>query len=209
MSRALNQILGAIAIIAFVGPPAEATVHLDQLSACDDLTELFDSLRSWPDDCGSPRDPVEAALLKYNGLNTQMRQCFLKNPPSGVLAGFDCVVAQYSKTRTIACFREATAAVVHDYKDRFQGVYAAKVVDYLNAAAKCSVGNGDPTVGPSNALPPYLWPALKYDFGFILPVGRGPIGLSTIVHGYGHSDPDFGSVPEPVFEFVTTWINTP
>jgi len=90
----------------------------------------------------------------------------------------------------MTCFREVDNALLGDYVRRYESVYDPRVSQYLNAAARCQVGNGDATAAKNSLFPDTLKAVANAEFGFVLGLGKGHVTTSRAYHGYAKTDPD-------------------
>jgi hypothetical protein len=200
-----RKLIGA-SFALFAAWPAEAALHLDQLSNCDSLGQVLLTLRSFPTDCRAPDGPIERSIAAFY-VPQIAKTCFLARPPSAALSSFDCVVVQDPQSRQLACQRSARWSDILAYRQTYQETYAPRVRTYLDAAAACPQGNGDATTAVPTMLPFIVGVYAKYELGFALPRGgTGLVGESTFVHGYGSVDPDLIDSDHPAVEFFGTWV---
>ena len=157
---------------------AVAQIHLDRLSACENLAQIETKLRDQrvapAGACRSPRNALEAELVRRTG-NTASSICVVSAVPTKSLGDFSCVQPRLAigSAGEIDCFRDARESDIdiyfHDYTDRYSGVVAA----YLSKASMCQTGNGNATSAPKTTFPALLGSIAQMAFGFNLPLGSG------------------------------------
>lgn len=196
----------AFAIIAlFSSGLVRAEVQFDQLSACDDLSNAMNSLRAPARSCRQPRTSVESAMVARFRYSDQVKLCWLSSSPSEALSRFACLRTETGDgVRSLHCIAPADRTDVSYYRDNYTSVYAPRVAQYLKDANRCAIGNGNATKAVRTLLSPIIGIVARFDLGFVLPVGRGEVGDSVIVHGYASVDPDVAGEGAEI-EFVTMW----
>lgn len=184
---------------------ARAEVQFDQLSACDDLSNAMNSLSAPARSCRQPRTSVESAMVARFRYSDQVKLCWLDSSPSEALSRFACLRTDTGDgARALNCITPADRMDISHYRDNYTSVYASRVAQYLKNANQCAIGNGNATKAVRTLLSPIIGIVARFDLGFVLPVGRGEIGDSVIVHGYGSVDPDVAGEGAEI-EFVTMW----
>ena len=187
--------MAILVAMATMDSPADAAIHFNQLSSCDSLSEAYTFLRKSQQHCRAPGGRIERSIDQQTNFIPSIKICFLDRIPSAALSSFKCMtVVNADLQRELLCYQSADIADIKDYRERYDTVYAPKVIQYLQLAAACSVGNGDPTVSVGIGMLPYLMSLVaRSELGFILPTGGSLVGSGLIIHGYGTVDPDLRS----------------
>lgn len=201
----------AIRRIAAIGLAASCTVQsaqgaiaLNQLSACAELPRYRAALQGTTD-CQTPTGRLARALNERTRSWPGARLCF-RSAPSAMLAGFACMnVDTGTHEPALLCLRDVRTVDIRDYRARYALVYDALVKRYLVEASACDVGNHDASAMAPTMMPWIVSLIAEHDFGFVLPIGPRLVGSSTLVHGFGHLDPEIYSDAGRYVEYVYTW----
>lgn len=206
MNRILSVPEGLIcAIAALFAQPVEATIALNQLSACLQLHQFRAAL----DDAGACQAPpgrVATVLAERIRNWPGVGLCFRATSPTDLLNGFACTsVTMGEQSKSLLCFREIASTDIHDYYARNREVYDALGKDYLKRAMGCDAGNGDSSNMAPTMLPWIVAIVAEHKFGYVLPIGDRLVGSSTFIHGFGHLDPEIYADGDRYVEYVFTW----
>lgn len=193
----------SLALVAMSASVARAEITLGVLSQCEDLNTAYTTLKETPQDCGTAPDSIERALAQH--VQGGAGVCFLAKPPTNSLTSFHCmVVSRPGIQRTLFCERPSDYQDVLDYQASYLQKWAAPVKRYLDAADACPVGTGGAAaVGQTPALTAWV---VKMDFGFLLALGSGLVGQSTVIDGYGQVDPVISGEDHAEVEFIEMYV---
>jgi hypothetical protein len=195
----------------FIVPHAQAAISLNVLTACDDIAQLYNSLRSttsaFPSDCRQARTPLEKALVTRTHLDSS-KLCF-QEPGIRFLDRFTCFRSFAPQGAALTCFRAASDADIKTYKREYDEKFKARVTSYLAAASACSVSNHDSSPSQPTTFPPLLNFVSRFDFGFITPLGQAQPPDSSVVHGYATTDPTLVGDAPTALEFVYVLTGMP
>lgn len=205
--RLIPQIRLIVLAFALLGQSAQATISLNQLSACAQLRQ-FRSALGPPAICQPPTGRIAQVLKQriqnWPGINL----CFRSTVPTNLLAGFTCTnVDTGGKMNSLLCWREVRSADIQDYKTRYRQVYDPLVKQYLASASRCDAGNGDASTMANSMLPWIVSIIAKHSFGFALPIGNSLVGSSSFIHGFGRLDPEIYASDTHFIEYLYTWVD--
>jgi hypothetical protein len=194
----------ALGLVAFI-PCSHAELRFEALTACSDIARLYEVLRSnpaaRPSSCGQARSSFEQAIVERSGLQSD-QLCFLERPPADFLAGYTCVQSHVGTAAELVCFRAASSNDVHEYKEQYKDKFAAPVSHYLREASACSASNGDSAAAARTLFPTLLSFVSRYEFGFILGLGKETPIRSSVLHGYATVDATIDNNDQQAIEFV-------
>lgn len=199
----------AFALLAFaaVGAgEAQASIRLDQLSACADLAATMRELERPSIGCRAPGTVVDVALAKRLARATGLSTCFLVRPPTASLSRFICVTFRTSAGGHMDCMAPADAADVEEYQRNYRSVHAARATAYIKAANRCAVGNGDASRAQWSLMSPFLNYVAQFELGFVLPLGQGLVGSSAALHGFAGLDPQITGSEGDMIEFFSIYL---
>jgi hypothetical protein len=192
--------------LSLASADAHASIRLDLLSACDDLGLAMRELKRPTIGCRAPRSAMERALATRIGINPAVRLCFLQRAPSASLSRFACVTFHTATSAHLDCIAPVASADVDDYQRNYASRYAAHAKAYLEAANRCALGNGDASRAQWSLMSPYLNFIAQFELGFVLPLGNGLVGSSTVLHGFGGVDPEISGSEGDMIEFFSTYV---
>lgn len=182
-----------------------AQLRFDQLSACDDLSRAMRSLEMPVRSCRRPNTAIEQAMVRPLQYLDQFHYCWLISPPSEALSRFACLrTDRPDGVRALDCIAPANRADVIAYREQYETIYAQRSSEYTAAANRCPIGNRNATRAVRTLFSQIIGVVARFDLGWVLPVGRGQVGESVIVHGYANVDPQIAGDGFEL-EFVSMW----
>lgn len=192
-----------------LGGSAWAGIDLDKLTACEEISKLQVALTAAigakPRNCRAPKGVLEHALVKRSRLGAN-KLCFQASPPTPSLRDFSCLIPEVPTGATLVCFRDASLTDVRQYQEQYGETFAPLVSRYLASASKCSASNGDSSSATTTAFPPLLTFIARFDFGFISLLGKERHTDSSVIHGYGATDPSIGGGAPSAIEFFNLFV---
>ena len=192
-------------MFAVSASPVVGAISFNQLSSCSQLQQFRSAIDAAPA-CQAPQRHVARILAERIRSWPGVDLCFRAAPPSDLLTAFDCTgVRMGAQANALLCIREIPAADIYDYTARHRQVYDALAKKYLDRAALCGAGNGDPSIMVPTMLPWIVSVVAEHEFGYVLPIGDPLVGSSAFVHGFGHLDPELGA--NRYVEYLFTWRN--
>lgn len=198
------RLLAVLAAVLCAGRSA-AEIRLDQLASCDDLARAMASLQSPARGCRGAANSIEAAMVARLRFVPGTRHCWLSRAPTESLGRFACLRSDAPDgSPHLDCVAPAQLSDLEGYREDYETVHAARSLAYLRAASTCAVGNRNATRAVRTLMPFLVAQVARFELGFALPVGRGSVGTSVIVHGFASVDPELGSDVE-LLEFVSMY----
>lgn len=200
------RIVALLAIVAIGASEARASIKLDQLSACHDLALTVRELEQPSIGCRSPKSSIEKALAERLAPASGLSTCFLERPPTTSLLRFSCVTFRTPQSANLDCFAPVDAADIIEYQQNYRSVHAMRANAYIEAANRCAIGNRDASRAQWSLMSPFLNYVAQFELGFMLPIGKGLVGTSTALHGFGGVDPVITNKEGDMIEFFSIYL---
>lgn len=191
--------------------PAGAEIVFDKLTNCGGVAAVDGLLRSTPADlissCRVPDSPAERLFL---GGQIPAGFCLLKKPPVPFLRDFSCIASANANITDLLCFRPARASDIAQYKEHnTQEPLASLVNKYKADSAKCPTSNATSADAQRTLSPPIINAAAKFDFGFVLPLGRGRMTYSRVLHAFATIAPGIATPQLDAVEYIYFYRGSP
>lgn len=189
-----------------------AEIFLDKITACDDIANVYKSMKNGTfmvgGGCRLPHNRLEKEVVARSGLKTS-DFCFTELNPASFLEGFSCFSFKKGKAHSLNCFRTADEDDIDFYKEHYKENFSVRESKYLSDAKECSASNGDSARATNTLLPIPLQYISSFEFGFILQLGSSIPSDSAVVHGYAKTDPEIDSEAPSAIEFVSIYTSAP
>lgn len=171
----------------------------DKMSACAEVTRLYDALRQRRTTLGSCRAPhsaLERAFADDIQRSTGETSCFLATPPAPMFNGYSCWQLK-SSPGSLECFRPVNRRMVTDH-------LADKTIEtslaYRNAAAACGA---DVSVAVPTLMSFPVARLFKFEFGYTRSLGGGIPAPGAMRHGVASAHKPEKTAGVDTIEFVT------
>lgn len=199
----------AALLAVFLPTAAAGEINLDRLAFCDDIAEVYRALGvpQNGDDCRRPSLGLESELIRRSNRDSS-QLCMVPPPPGRLLQGFSCVKLNVKKGAFLSCFRSASKEDVEKFKESYKDDFVEPASRYMSAAAQCRTSNGDSSYAPASLFPPVLALISRYEFGYVVGLGKGNPADANVIHGYASLDPALSAFGRGAIEFVNFNVGT-